>query len=35
MQASLQPRTAFMRLKPSRAPQPEPGARLLQAVVVS
>ena len=33
MQASLQPRIAFMRLKPSSAPQPDPGSRLLQAVV--
>ena len=29
MQASLHPRIAFMRLKPSIALQPEPGSRLL------
>ena len=30
MQASLAPRIAWMRLKPSSAAQPEPGERLLQ-----
>jgi len=35
MQASLHPRIAFMRLKPSIALQPEPGFRLLHEVVVS
>ena len=36
MQASLQPRIAFMRLKPSIARRSRsPGSRLLQAVVVS
>ena len=35
MQSSLTPITAFMRLRPSRAAQPEPGMRLLQGFVVS
>jgi hypothetical protein len=35
MQSSLTPSTAFMRLRPCSAAQPEPGARLLQGLVVS
>ena len=35
MQASLQPSTACRRFSPSRASQPAPGSRLLQALAVS
>ena len=35
MQASLVPRIACMRLRPSMAEQPLPGSRLLQGVAVS
>ena len=35
MQLSLTPSTAFVRLRPASAAQPEPGTRLLQGLVVS
>jgi hypothetical protein len=35
MQLSLTPSTAFIRLRPSSAAQPDPGTRLLQGLFVS
>ena len=35
MQAWLAPKIAELRFRPSSAPQPEPGARLLQGLEVS
>jgi hypothetical protein len=35
MQLPLAPRIAWMRLIPPMAPQPDPGARLLQGAMVS